>query len=358
MPADAWVPASLVPRLLNEPARSERSSARSWAGCVRGSRFKARGLSSKHSGRRRARPAADSLPEARDVHVGPSATHRVCGPRFLCIWSDVLSAHSAVADSVERDHPRAVLRESLGPAARAMVHARGRSCRAGGARRVQRPLGVSGRRRIAGPVDGRGRAQRRHSPCGQRRASQCFCGTSRTFITPGLESRLPSPWRDGRAGRPRRGVRESFAGLAYLVRETHADARDSRIARPQRDSMGPLARRRSSRVVGALARDGVDRRGESASSRGGGHGIPAGWGDRGQADRSRRRRTGRRLRRVSHPTRLSTPRRCLASRRRRCLGTNRCPSVPMGVDARSPGATAFTASGRLSCRCRQATLRR
>ncbi len=62
----------------------------------------------------------------------------------------MLSAHSGVADAVQRDHHRAVLRESLGPAARAMVDERGRSCGAGGARRVQRPPGVPGGRRIAG----------------------------------------------------------------------------------------------------------------------------------------------------------------------------------------------------------------
>ena len=61
--------------------------------------------------------------------------------------------------------------------------------------------------------------------------------------------------------------RESFASLSYLVRETHADrARARGLPRSQRDSMGSLARRRSSRFVGAPARNGVDCRGESAAA--------------------------------------------------------------------------------------------
>ena len=75
-------------------------------------------------------------------------------------------------------------------------------------------------------------------------------------------------------------------------------------------------------------------------------------------DQSRRRSTQPRTPSRISPSSPQHSARVLASRRRRCPGTNRCPSVLIGVDAPSPGATAFTASGRLSCRCRQATLRR
>ena len=168
MPTDAWVPASLAPRLHNEPPGLSFFAA--LVGRLRPGVTLQQARTQLESLWPPARQAAAaviaaSLPQARRRHARPSAPNRVCGPRFLSIWiQSVLSAHSGVAGSVQRDHHRAVLRESLGPAARAMVDARGRSGGAGGARRVQRPLGVPGGRRIAGPVDGRGRAQRATRP--------------------------------------------------------------------------------------------------------------------------------------------------------------------------------------------------
>ena len=62
---------------------------------------------------------------------------------------------------------------------------------------------------------------------------------------------------------------------------------------------------------------------------------------------------------VAHLTRLaSNSGRLQVLQRLRCLGTNRCLLVMIGVDATSRGATASTATSRLSCRYHQATLKR